>query len=150
MTKEIRFIDPNYNELFRIPDGGSIVVTRPKGEIHPNLQEQWVGTCKFIDECHTKINGTCFHICQFAEIQAKIGSKVEPEAEPEIIAGYKIYRRAFYDGKIYKAGYNPEAPDKYATWECKADLPDDNYWGHYFGEASKADADLIRRTGVWD
>ena len=35
--KEIRFITPNYDELFRIPDGGSIVVTRPEGEEYIRL-----------------------------------------------------------------------------------------------------------------
>jgi len=38
-NKEIRFITPDYKELFRIPDGGSIVVTRPEGE-------QYIGICK--------------------------------------------------------------------------------------------------------
>ena len=28
----IRFIDPNYKELFRIPDGGKIIITSSWGE----------------------------------------------------------------------------------------------------------------------
>lgn len=30
-NKEIRFIDSHYNELFRIPDGGQIMITTPDG-----------------------------------------------------------------------------------------------------------------------
>ena len=33
--KEIRFITPDYKELFRIPDGGSIVLT------HTSLYLRW-------------------------------------------------------------------------------------------------------------
>ena len=31
-NKEIRFIDSHYNELFRIPDGGQILITTVKGD----------------------------------------------------------------------------------------------------------------------
>ena len=56
-NKEIRFIDSHYNELFRIPDGGQIMITTPDGgKIRAN--------CKYIDEYHTDIDGRCYHICQ--------------------------------------------------------------------------------------
>ena len=43
----IRFIDPHYNELFRIPDGGKII-------IHYAWGEKAEKTCRFIDEYHTE------------------------------------------------------------------------------------------------
>ena len=56
----IRFIDPNYKELFRIPDGGRIIVTTSWGE-----KREY--SCRFIDECHTEVGNNIFHICEFAE-----------------------------------------------------------------------------------
>jgi len=72
----IRFIDPNYKELFRIPDGGKIVVTTAWGE---KLERP----CRFIDECHTEIGNDLFHICEFAERMQKNGASYEPkQSEP--------------------------------------------------------------------
>lgn len=59
----IRFIDPNYKELFRIPDGGKIVITTSWGE-------KMERTCRYIDEYHTEIGGNLYHICEFAERMA--------------------------------------------------------------------------------
>ena len=50
--KSIRFIDSHYNDLFRIPDGGTIVLTYSDGE----RQER---KCRFVDEYHTEISGRC-------------------------------------------------------------------------------------------
>ncbi len=144
--KEIRFIDPNYKELFRIPDGGRIVVTRPMGEMYPGVQEQWVGQCKYLDEYHTEINGECYHICQFAEIQERIGSKVEPEKEPERIGNYRVTARTFVGNKIFKLGYNPKAAQPYATWQSYKENPGRNDWGHYWAAKSAARTDFFRRA----
>jgi hypothetical protein len=145
-NKIIRFIDPNYNTLFTIPDGGRIVVTRPMGEMYPGVQEEWVGTCRYLDECHTSINGECFHICQFAEIQQRIGSAYKPEAEPEIIGGYRINHRTVVGDKVFKLGHNPNAPEPYATWQCFKGENDRNSFGHYWSDKSAASTDLFRRA----
>ena len=58
--KDIRFIDSNYNELFRIKDGESITVTFPDGHTENRA-------CRYIDDYHTYIGGNCFHICEWAE-----------------------------------------------------------------------------------
>lgn len=72
--KEIRFIDSNYNELFRIPDGGRIKITTVEGgEIDRK--------CKYVDECHTQIGYDVFHIKQFAEIMERNGNTYEPTEE---------------------------------------------------------------------
>ena len=56
--KGIRFIDPHYKELFRIPDGGKITITYDWGEKAEK-------TCRFIDEYHTEVGSNLYHICEF-------------------------------------------------------------------------------------
>lgn len=73
----IRFIDPNYKELFRIPDGGKIIITTSCGEKSKH-------SCRFIDEYHTEVGNYLYHICEFAERMAKNGATYEPKpAEPQ-------------------------------------------------------------------
>ena len=68
----IRFIDPNYKELFRIPDGGRIIVTTSWGE-----KREY--SCRFIDECHTEVGNNIFHICEFAERMQQNGATYKPK-----------------------------------------------------------------------
>lgn len=69
--QEIRFINPHYEELFRIPDGGKIVITEPDGK----KREQ---VCRFVDEYHTEVGNSLFHICEFAEVMQRCGNSYEP------------------------------------------------------------------------
>ena len=144
--KEIRFIDPHYNELFRIPHGGRIVVTRPMGEMYTGVQEQWVGTCKYLDDYHTEINGECYHICQFAEIQERLGATVVPEIEPEMVGNYRITRRTTVVDKVFKFGVNPKAVQPYATWQSYTNNLKQNDWGHYWSDKSTASQDFFLRA----
>lgn len=78
-NKTIRFIDSSYKELFRIPDGGNIVINRYDGE-------KLTRTCTFLDEYHTQIGkekgrGEIYHICQFAELMEKNGNTYAPEVQ---------------------------------------------------------------------
>lgn len=75
-NKEIRFIDSRYNELFRIPDGGQILITYENGEKQRS-------TCKYIDEYHVDIDGRCYHICQWAELMEQNGRTNVPATPPE-------------------------------------------------------------------
>lgn len=68
----IRFIDPHYNELFRIPDGGKITIITSWGEKNER-------TCRYIDEAHTEIGSNLYHICEFAERMQQNGSSYEPK-----------------------------------------------------------------------
>ncbi len=70
--KGIRFIDSDYNEKFRIPDGGKIIITYAWGK-----QEE--RTCRFIDECHTEVGNSLFHICEFAERMEQNGHTYAPK-----------------------------------------------------------------------
>ena len=135
----IRFIDTNYNELFRIPDGGYIVVTRPDGE-------EYIAECSYLDETHLRVNGNCYHICQFAEIQERNGATVKPDTEPEINCGYRIIQRNYVRDKVIKLGVNPNAAQKYVTWQSYHDNPTSYDWGHYWNDKSIAKTDLFLRT----
>ena len=69
----IRFIDPAYNELFTLPDGGKIRLTYPSGK-------QKDITCRYIDNHHFELgdNGSIYHACQFAELMIHNAIKYEP------------------------------------------------------------------------
>ena len=77
-SKGIRFINPHYKELFRIPDGGKIRILRADGE-------KVVKFCRYIDDYHTEVGDRLYHICEFAEIMENNGSKVEPIAGEECV-----------------------------------------------------------------
>ena len=136
--RRIRFIDSKYNELFTIPDGGSIVIKHPNGE-------EYVGECKYIDEAHFAIRGSCYHICQFAESQERSGATVEIEKEPEMVGGYRITHRVPVGNKVYMMGHNPNAASPYATWQAYRDKPGKD-WGHYWTSKSIAFDDLHCRA----
>ena len=76
--KEIRFIDPHYNERFKIKDGDQILISYPDGE-------KKALTCKFIDEYHVVVGHTPYHICQFAECMQNLGATVAPFPEKRMI-----------------------------------------------------------------
>lgn len=70
----IRFIDPHYNEKFRIPDGGKII-------IHYAWGEKAEKTCRFIDEYHTEVGSNLYHICEFAERMEQNGHSYGPKPQ---------------------------------------------------------------------
>lgn len=71
----IRFINPHYQELFRIPDGDQIRLIKPDGE---KLDR----TARYIDDYHVEIGGgfgsNLYHICEFAERMEHLGNEVIP------------------------------------------------------------------------
>lgn len=70
----IRFITPDYRELFRIPDGDKIRIIESDGG-------QCDCACRYVDEYHVEIGGgwnSLMHICQFAERMERSGSTVIP------------------------------------------------------------------------
>lgn len=69
--KGIRFIDSRYKELFRIADGEKVTVTDAVGEKSEHI-------CRYIDEYHTEVGSNLYHICQFAELMERNGSKYAP------------------------------------------------------------------------
>lgn len=69
----IRFITSNYEELFRIPDGGTVEIQYPNRKM--------IARCEYVDDYHANIGGELFHICQFAEVLEHGGGNVRPEQE---------------------------------------------------------------------
>lgn len=67
----IRFIDPHYKELFRIPDGDKIRITLNDGE-------QLDRECRYIDDYHLEVGNNLYHICEFAERMEQVGNTVIP------------------------------------------------------------------------
>lgn len=72
----IRFIDSRYKELFRLPDGGNIIITNTDGE-------KIKAYCRYIDETHAEIGKNTYHICEFAQHMEDCGATYAP-AEPLI------------------------------------------------------------------
>ena len=70
---DIRIIDSNYNELFRVPDGGTIQVEYP--------DRAFSSVCNYIDDYHANISGEVYHICQFAEILERGNGVCRPDPE---------------------------------------------------------------------
>ena len=68
--KGIRFITPDYKELFRIADGDKIRYFTPGGEVREPV-------CRYIDDYHFETRspgfGDLYHICEFAERYAERG-----------------------------------------------------------------------------
>ncbi len=67
----IRFITPNYRELFRISDGDKIRMTLTFGETQDRV-------CRYIDETHLEVGSSLYHICEFAERIQCSGIQVVP------------------------------------------------------------------------
>ncbi len=86
--RRIRFIDAEYNTLFYIPDGASIVIKRMDGS-------SVIRSCTYIDDCHTLIGSEVYHICEFAEVAQRTGTVYEPldsKLLPADAGCYEIYQ----------------------------------------------------------
>ena len=136
--KDIRFINSNYDDLFKIPDGGYISVTLENGESS-------IYKCTFIDEYHTTIGNRTFHIHEFATKMERIGCKYEPCPTPEKVAGYMITDRVSVNNKEFVAAHNPNAVTPWVTWVRNKDYPGYEL-GHYWTEQSHARKDYALRV----
>ncbi len=67
----IRFIDPDYKEKFRLPDGDMVRITTDAGKSSDH-------TVRYIDDCHVEIGQGLYHICEFAERMERSGNTVIP------------------------------------------------------------------------
>ena len=66
----IRFINSSYDTLFRIPDGGTVEVQFP--------DRKFTARCKYLDDYHTVVGNSVFHICEFAERMEETRARAEP------------------------------------------------------------------------
>ena len=69
--KGIRFITPNYEEKFRIPDGDMVRITLNDGSYYDEV-------CRYIDDYHLEVGNNLYHICEFAERMEDCGNTVIP------------------------------------------------------------------------
>ena len=138
-NKPIRFIDSEYKTLFTIPDGGYININRTNGE-------KLTRKCHYHGETHVNIGSDVYHICQFAEMMEKNGSAYEPCPEPETVHGYVITARMPVGDKVFVMAHNPDAVQKYVTWQGYADKNRGYDWGHYWNSHSDAWTDCFRRA----
>ena len=84
--KGIRFIDCENHELFRIRDGGCIIVAFSKDSERSCV-------CRYIDETHMLLDAYPYHIRLFAESMKKRGITYRPEiAQPEPESRTKMCR----------------------------------------------------------
>lgn len=120
----IRFIDSSYNELFNVPDGGNIVLTRFDGS-------KTALSCTYIDDYHAKIGKNVYHICQFAELMEQNGAIYEPEhpREGDSYGSYEVYQikdvgRVDYSFREYgEAKKHLRAADYQRVYACVLALP---------------------------
>ena len=70
----IRFIDPYYQEQFRIADGEKISIKLGDGKTMER-------TCRYIGDYHLEVGTNLYHICEFAELCERNGHTVEPAAK---------------------------------------------------------------------
>ena len=101
----IRFITSDYNELFRIPDGGKVQIDY--------AGRHFVSPCVYIDDYHTRIAGRVYHICEFAEMMERGGGTVAPE--PEITANqaaWQIGHREYLSIQSTETGWDYSVYDR--------------------------------------
>ena len=88
--KGIRFITSDYEDKFRLPDGGKIKVNYPDGD---SVEL----TCRYIDPYHLETSGpggsssSLWHICEFAERMEKFNETIEPVTEPMNVLNVRYY-----------------------------------------------------------
>jgi len=71
---------------------------------------------------------------------------VKSESEPEIKVRYRIMQRNTVGDKVFKLGYNPNAVQKYVTWQSYTNNTASYDWGHYWSCKNIAKRDLFNRT----
>lgn len=75
---DVRLIDSNYKDLYRVPNGSVIQVDYPDDRSFTTRLEHW-------DEYHFDVGGLgdMFHICQFAEVMERNGASYYPEIQTQ-------------------------------------------------------------------
>lgn len=118
-AKDIRFIRSDYSLMFKLEDGDKIMIKYPDGA--NKLQE-----CRFIDEYHTQIGGSIYHICQFAELIERNRATVIPyrDSLPEKCYVYVDTHDIYAIVTKGKDGYKPFEQAKYPDKERNREYVD--------------------------
>ncbi len=103
--RSIRFITSQYDDKFKLPDGGVVEVTYP--------DRQFSMRCEYIDDYHMRLGYDGFHICQFAEMLERGGGSCRPET---IVlaneAAWDVGRKCFLAIQTSDDGYDYTLYDK--------------------------------------
>ncbi len=111
-AKDIKFIRSDYSLKFKLEDGDKIMIKYSDGET--KTQE-----CRYIDEYHTQIGGSIYHICQFAELIERNRATVIPyrDSLPEKCYVYVDTHDIYAIVTKGKDGYEPFEQAKYPDKE---------------------------------
>ena len=124
-ARGIRFITPDYREIFRIPDGDQIRMIRPEGDYFDRM-------VRYIDDYHIEVGYSAwariYHICEFAERMEQTGMQAIPlrsslpvycfSVLPSTGELIKIIRgEKGYEPCVDKNNYDPKANREYADAE---------------------------------
>ena len=98
--KEIRFINSNYDLLFKIPDGEYVEIKFGDGKIKAYQ-------CRFLAPYHfCTADGRSWHICEFAETMARIGAKYYESPEK-----HEVWSDMDLDLDDWRDGLQEEYPE---------------------------------------
>ena len=114
----IRFINSNYDTLFRIPDGGIVEVRFP--------DRAFSAKCEYLDDYHTMVGDTVFHICEFAEMVERQGGSVRPEPKTTLDkAAWQLAHREYLMVERTDSGFRYELLTKQfaSTVQGQVDRP---------------------------
>ena len=98
-TRMIRFIDPNYRELFQIPDGAYVEVKYPNSTV--------IVACGCMDEYHLRFGSEVYHICELAERLERCQATCAPEPEiTEDECAWKLGNKCYLYVQVSEGGYD--------------------------------------------
>ena len=132
--KLIQFIDSEYRELFKIPDGANIRITYPPGDGRGTVTRE----CRYLDSHHFAIKGgDTYHIAQFAEMMERLGSRYEPEVQ---LRGAEVF--PFTAGEEKYLTYNHEEGNS-CVGHLSGDFgrSGDRFFFNWHNHSTKAEAD---------
>lgn len=110
-SKNIRFIDSKYHELFVIPDGDLVEVICP--------DQRFIAKCEYIDDYHTKIGNRLFHIREFAQMLEKDNGTCQYEEDSDDTEGaWRIGIRDYISIQAYDDGW------EYAFYDADCSVTD--------------------------
>lgn len=95
----IRFIDPNYRELFQIPDGAYVELKYPNSTV--------IVACRYMDEYHLRFGSEVYHICELAERleRCQATCALEPEITEDECA-WKLGNKGYLYVQVSEDGYD--------------------------------------------
>lgn len=98
-TRMIRFIDPNYREMFQIPDGAYVEVKYPNSTV--------IVACRYMDEYHLRFGSEVYHICELAERLERCQATCAPEPEiTEDECAWKLGNKGYLYVQVSEDGYD--------------------------------------------